>query len=305
MQIKDGKIVKILDSIKKNVIYEEDEHDSNKERNNKHVNLKLIDGVIDIKNVLKDNVESIDIQQAETDIAVNKKVETPKVETDVTTDRKEIIHMGDKSTEELIESKGTEKQVESKGVEEQVKSKGTKEQVKSKGTEEQVKSITVDEKEVKHMEKEATEKQIEDILKQRDFLKNIEESARFIGDSKGKIDNISKSVKYVEGELGNVDKSVKELCTGIDCIKEDMNKFQNTTSILEKHMQEKFGDLGNRLEKLEQPMFMCESCGEDGVKALSSYCPNCGSPIHEWTDDRGTQVKGWVPYWKRAGRITP
>jgi chromosome segregation ATPase len=122
----------------------------------------------------------------------------------------------------------------------------------------------------------------------------------------GNIENVTSKVKDVEtklstvdDKLGIVDKSVGILCTGIDCVNEDIKKFQVSQESLEKLVQERFKELGEKVQSLEHPTFTCENCGEQVVVPLSSYCPNCGSQIQSWTDENGKQAEGWIPYWKR------
>ena len=78
---------------------------------------------------------------------------------------------------------------------------------------------------------------------------------------------------------------IKVACTGIECLKNDMNK--------------RIDDLTKSVEKVLEPSFTCQNCGENHVRALSSFCYNCGSEIKEWNDDFGNKIKTWKPYWAR------
>ena len=179
--------------------------------------------------------------------------------------------------------------------------------------------------------------------KKRDFDKNIEDMARVASENKGQIKEISQKIEGVTGKVGEVEEkigglqdniqerfetiqerfgtlqerlgdikkpvteSLGELCTGVDCIKTDLKKSQeyqqSYQQSLEKQLGGKFQELSERLQKLEEPSYVCDNCGADSIKPLSSFCPNCGAPIHSWTDpETGNPVSGWAPYWKRTGR---
>ena len=174
------------------------------------------------------------------------------------------------------------------------------------------------------------ERKFEEWIKKQKFRENLEKAARFAEETKqqfeekipelsNKIEGITGEVKGVENRLGAVDKSVGDLCTGVDCIKDDVkkykdevakyqdniSKYQDSQAALEKLVQQRFEELGNKVEGLERVTLTCENCGEDVISPLSSYCPNCGAPIHSWSDPDGQPVKGWVPYWKKLGREVP
>ena len=179
--------------------------------------------------------------------------------------------------------------------------------------------------------------------KKRDFDKNIEDMARVASENKDQIKEISQKIEGVSGKVGEVEEKIGglqddikdrfgtvqerfgalqeklgdmkkpvtetlgELCTGVDCIKTDLKKSQeyqqSYQQTLEKQLEGKFGELSERLQKLEEPSYVCDNCGADSIKPLSSFCPNCGAPIHSWTDpETGNPVSGWAPFWKRTAR---
>lgn len=170
------------------------------------------------------------------------------------------------------------------------------------------------------------ERKFEQWMKKQKFRENLEKAAKFAEETKSqfeekipelssKIEGITGDVKNVDNRLdtfssnidnrlGTVDKSIGTLCTGIDCVKEDVKKYQTSQEALEKLVQERFGQLAEKVESLERPTFTCENCGEQVIAPLSSYCPNCGSEIQSWSDEDGQPVRGWAPYWKRSGRST-
>jgi hypothetical protein len=167
------------------------------------------------------------------------------------------------------------------------------------------------------------ERKFEEWIKKQKFRENLEKAAKFAEETKqqfeekipelsDKIEGITGEVKGVEERLGTMDKSVGTLCTGVDCIKDDVkkyqenvNKYQESQQVLEKMVQDRFTELGEKVQSLEHPLFTCENCGEQTISPLSSYCPNCGSPIHSWSDESGEPIRGWQPYWKRIGREVP
>lgn len=199
-------------------------------------------------------------------------------------------------------------------------------------------------KEDKNMAEEIEEFKREKWAKQRDFEKNVEDMTRVAKENKDQISGISNKITNVEGKLNDVENkfgnlqqnlqdkfgtidghlqdrfknlherlgdikkpvsdTLGELCTGVDCIKNDIKKSQETQTQLEKKMEDKFEQLKEKLKKLEEPTFVCDNCGQDGIKPLSSFCSNCGTPIHQWSDpETGHNISGWVPYWKRFGSV--
>ena len=168
------------------------------------------------------------------------------------------------------------------------------------------------------------ERKFEQWMKKQKFNENLEKAVQFaqqtneqfeekIPELSNKIEDITGEVKGVENKLGTfssnvdnrlgtVDKSIETLCTGIDCVKEDVKKYQTSHDTLEKLVQDRFGELSEKVQSLERPTFTCENCGEPVIAPLSSFCPNCGSEIQSWSDEDGQPVRGWTPYWKRLGR---
>jgi methyl-accepting chemotaxis protein len=193
-------------------------------------------------------------------------------------------------------------------------------------------------KENKNMVEELLEEyKREQWAKKRDFEKNIEDMARVASENKGQIKEISQQIEGVSGKVGEVEEKIGglqdniqerfgtvqerfgtlqerlgdmkkpvtetlgELCTGVDCIKTDLKKSQEYQQSLEKQLEGKFQELSERLHKLEEPTYICDNCGQDNIRPLSSFCSNCGAPIHSWTDpETGMPVMGWSPYWKRT-----
>jgi len=185
-------------------------------------------------------------------------------------------------------------------------------------------------KENKNMVEELLEEyKREQWAKKRDFEKNIEDMARVASDNQGQIKEISHQIEGVTGKVGEVEEKIGglqeniqerlgtlqerlgevkkpvsdtlgELCNGVDCIKTDIKKAQEYQQSSDKQIDGRFKELSERLQKLEEPTYVCDSCGQDNIRPLSSFCSNCGAPIHSWTDpETGMPISGWAPYWKR------
>jgi len=126
-------------------------------------------------------------------------------------------------------------------------------------------------------------------------------------------------------------KKVNEACTGIDCLKEDVKKLQHNHDSkieeLKKNHDNKLDklrdlnmDLGSKFEKdylpkvkescegleclkkdlkkiSEGKLAVCDSCGQEAVPYLGSYCSSCGEKIQGWNDDQGEPIKAWKPTW--------
>lgn len=160
--------------------------------------------------------------------------------------------------------------------------------------------------------KKISKHEFDELMAEKQFNENIAQAAKFAEETREqipqiseKIEGVSTEIKDIEGRLSTVNNSVDTLCTGVDCIKTDVKKSQETQEALEKQMGQRFRDLEQKVQELKQPTFVCDSCGDDKIRPLDSYCPNCGSPIHEWNDETGQPVKGWIPYWRRVGRTEP
>ena len=191
---------------------------------------------------------------------------------------------------------------------------------REKSTKEKRRSMADDELEAELLD----ERKFEQWMKKQKFHENLAKTAKFAEDTfeqkipelSGKIENVQGEVENVHGEvknvenrlgtvddrLGTVDKSIGTLCTGIDCVKEDVKKYQTSQEALERLVQDRFKELGEKVQSLDRPTFTCENCGEPVIAPLSSFCPNCGSEIQSWNDEDGQPVRGWSPYWKRSGR---
>ena len=96
--------------------------------------------------------------------------------------------------------------------------------------------------------------------------------------------NVNDAINIARDLKGDVQKIKEEICEGPTCLKNQVT--------------EKFDSIDEKIKKIEEKTgtFLCENCGYPNVPALSSYCPNCGSPIYEWSDDEGKPVSGWHHY---------
>lgn len=93
--------------------------------------------------------------------------------------------------------------------------------------------------------------------------------------------NVNDAISIAADLRDDVKKIKEEICEGPDCLKQQVS--------------DKFGSIDEKIKKIEEKTteFLCENCGYQGVRALSSFCPNCGHPIYEWNDDDGTPIPGW------------
>ncbi len=140
---------------------------------------------------------------------------------------------------------------------------------------------------------------VEKKLKDMNFKKSIEDSVKFAGESRTKLTDLHKEIGDIEDKVGTIGKSVGEMCEGVDCIKKDFKGAQERQTEFEKQVANGLQALADKVQKLERPSYVCDNCGEDAINALSSYCPNCGNPIPNWTGEDGHPVPGWRPYWVR------
>lgn len=115
-----------------------------------------------------------------------------------------------------------------------------------------------------------------------DIIKNekIEKQKKFQ-------ENVNNAIAIAADLKDDVKKIKEEICEGSNCLKN-----QVTT---------KFGTIEDRLKAIEDlsTAFVCEKCGYNGVKALTSFCPNCGAKIPSWADENGQPIADWIPYWLR------
>lgn len=100
--------------------------------------------------------------------------------------------------------------------------------------------------------------------------------------------NVNEAIGIAAELKGDIQKIKEEICEGPDCLKVTVDK--------------RFGDIDEKIKKIEEKTgeFVCENCGFTGLKALSSFCPNCGAPIYNWDDDEtGQPIPGWKHYNER------
>lgn len=99
--------------------------------------------------------------------------------------------------------------------------------------------------------------------------------------------NVNEAIAIASELKGDIQKIKEEICEGPDCLKQKV--------------EDKFVFIEEKIKSIEDKTaeFLCENCGYQGVRALSSYCPQCGSPIYEWKDNDGSPIKGWVHYSER------
>ncbi len=157
----------------------------------------------------------------------------------------------------------------------------------------------MDDEKQREIDEELIAKGVEKKLKDINFKKSIDDAVKFAGESRTKLTDLHKEFDDIEEKVGTINKSVSEVCDGVDCIKKDFKTAQGRQTEFEKQVANGLQALVDKVQKLEEPSYICDNCGEDAIKALSSYCPNCGNPIPNWTGEDGHSVPGWRPYWLR------
>lgn len=151
----------------------------------------------------------------------------------------------------------------------------------------------------RQIDEELIAKGVDRRLKDINFNKSIDDAVKFAGESRTKLTDLHKEFGDIEEKVGTIGKSVGEMCDGVDCIKKDFKNAQERQTGFEKQVANGLETLAEKVQKLEEPSYICDNCGENAIKALNSYCPNCGNPIPQWTGEDGHTVPGWKPYWMR------
>lgn len=100
-------------------------------------------------------------------------------------------------------------------------------------------------------------------------------------------DNVNDAIGIAAELKEDIQKIREDICEGPDCLK--------------KKVEDKFEFIEEKIKNIEEKTaeFLCDNCGYNGVKALSSFCPNCGHPIYEWKDDSDSPIAGWKHYSER------
>lgn len=123
-----------------------------------------------------------------------------------------------------------------------------------------------------------------------DYIKQekIEKQKKF----QQNVDAAINATTEIRKDIQQIREEQQKECKGLECLVSDQKKIINI-------QDSKFRELGDRISKLEEPVYECENCGEKVVRRLSSFCPNCGSGFNVWNDDNGDPIKDWVPYPER------
>lgn len=100
-------------------------------------------------------------------------------------------------------------------------------------------------------------------------------------------DRVCKDGECTKNELKEVRKDLSDLKS----IKTDLSKLDNLSKL-----ESKLDDIVKKTPKVD----VCPDCGEPSILHLSSFCSNCGTKVSQWTNDDGTPVHGWKPFWERA-----
>lgn len=286
---------------------------------------KSIDSTIEERNPIKiatkpvTEEKKIDIVTQKTDIVTTAQPSefffNPKVENkiDDKKDKKDDIKLGinnilpeeankkvDEKSEKISEKEITEKVDEKISENKQVKVEAKLIESK-KG------------KKVKHMNDEdpnmspelrrsLRKAEMREMQEQDDISKKIRESAETITKNQREIENLKLKL---DGNKSEIQKELNNKFGNLD------NKFDNKFGNLDNKFDNKFSELGIKLKETcdgidclkgdikKFELVECPDCGQSKVPPRSSFCPECGSKIHSWTEDDGTPLKNWKPNWQK------
>lgn len=136
--------------------------------------------------------------------------------------------------------------------------------------------------------------------KEQERLK-LEEERKMVELSQAEIDRrdrekqerINKEIEF-EKNLGDAVKAIPDIRKDIDTIKVGQATECTTT----KCVMDKLEELEKRMDDKK---VLCQNCGQKKVEVFDSFCPNCGDPIEEWTDEKTGYPADphWIPTWKK------
>lgn len=141
--------------------------------------------------------------------------------------------------------------------------------------------------------------------KSKENKKMSEEDTNAIIDRKDMVKNIQKLLQSQEEQQKKIDNA----CTGIDCIKKDLEKFQHNHNASGTKFESKFSGLETLLNKENEKtctgidcvknqlndigskinVYKCTdpSCRKLGIREGDSFCPHCGREV-VWSEDTST-----------------
>ncbi|MDD3474364.1 MAG: hypothetical protein PHP08_00490 [Candidatus Dojkabacteria bacterium] len=120
-------------------------------------------------------------------------------------------------------------------------------------------------------------------------LREQEEFNKTFREMNGKVNQFCEDGKCLKTEVDTIKGKLEK----IDTICEDGKCLRNEVGELKKYFEDMKGSIGNIDKKIPKKE-NCPICNQ-GIEESSSYCPNCGLEIKEWTDVHGNKLD-WKPY---------
>lgn len=129
--------------------------------------------------------------------------------------------------------------------------------------------------------KEGFNKEIQEVRKGkedlgRELLKEKEELGKEI--QKGK-EEFGKEIHAVRQDTINSNKELEKKVIALD---DKQCKDGECLGRIEKTQTEMFKDLMDRLKVLEEPVYVCSSCGVGTMRRGATQCPFCGVKVKSW-----------------------
>lgn len=138
-------------------------------------------------------------------------------------------------------------------------------------------------------------------LMEMDIQKTIRDVSSVSLKTKEKVSAIETKLDSVDEILQKIKEQQEESCTGVGCIKGDIENIKKQTSGSTDKLSDiykKIENIDNRTETINKKTETALCSGPKGcngeIPVGSSYCPNCRKEIDSWED-----MPDWVPYSKR------
>lgn len=149
------------------------------------------------------------------------------------------------------------------------------------------------------------ETQVEALLNKKLMEMDIQKTIRDVSSvslkTKEKITSLEEKLDLVDEVLREIKTQQEEACTGVGCVKDEIENIKkNTSGSTDKlsDIYKKLENIDNRTETINKKTETALCSGPKGcngeIPVGSSYCPNCRKEIDSWED-----MPDWVPYSKR------
>ncbi len=149
------------------------------------------------------------------------------------------------------------------------------------------------------------ETQVEALLNKKLMEMDIQKTIRDVSSvslkTKEKVTNIEEKLNDVDEILQGLRKQQADACSGVDCVKDEIENIKKETSGTGDRLSDiykKLENIDNRTETINKKTETALCSGPKGcngeIPVGSSLCPNCGKEINAWED-----MPNWIPYSKR------